>query len=78
MVIYTHWRWAQMARKKKDKKKKNLEELLKENEGLVCVNCRTPVPGNTNLCPKCGMNPGVQTITDVYMPGTAKRLEKDD
>jgi len=67
-----------MPRKKKEKKKKSLDDLIKENEGLVCENCRTPVPGNINLCPKCGLSPSVQTMTDVYRPGTIKKLGKDD
>jgi predicted amidophosphoribosyltransferase len=63
---------------RKKGKKKSLDKLIKENEGMVCKNCRTPVPGNLNLCPKCGLNPSVQTITDVYKPGTVKKLSEDD
>lgn len=61
-----------MFGKKKSSKKKSLEEMLKENEGLVCESCRTPIPGNINLCPKCGLNPSVTTIQSVYESGEAK------
>jgi len=66
-----------MLGKKKGKKKKTLDELIKENEGRVCENCRTPVPGNMNLCPKCGLSPSIQAMTDVYKPGTVGRLNKN-
>jgi hypothetical protein len=45
-------------------KKKDVT-IPKKARGEVCVNCRTEIPGNINLCPKCGLNPGVQTITDI-------------
>lgn len=48
------------------KRRKKVSEITEVDRGLVCENCRTPVPGNTNLCPKCGLNPGTQTITDIY------------
>ena len=67
-----------MLGKKKGKKKKTLDEIIKENEGLVCENCRTPVPGNTNICPKCGLSPSIQTMTDVYKPGNVGRINKND
>ena len=60
------------------KKKKTLEEIIKENEGMVCENCRTPVPGNLNICPKCGLSPSIQAMTDIYKPGDIKKLGKDD
>jgi hypothetical protein len=63
-----------MFGKKKDKKKKTLEEYIKENEGLVCENCRTPIPGNLNLCPKCGLNPSVSTLQSFYEPGQIRHL----
>lgn len=63
-----------MFGKKKEKKKKNLEEILKEHEGEVCENCRTPIPGNTNLCPKCGLNPSVDTMQSFYKPGQVREL----
>ena len=56
------------------KKKKNLEKMLKEHEGEVCENCRTPIPGNINLCPKCGLNPSIETIQSFYEPGQVREL----
>ena len=40
-------------------------DVPKKDRAEVCVNCRTPIPGNINICPKCGLNPTVQTITDL-------------
>jgi RNA polymerase subunit RPABC4/transcription elongation factor Spt4 len=53
--------------KTKIRRRKRKEDLgvPKKERGEVCVNCRTEIPGNINLCPKCGLNPGVQTITDI-------------
>lgn len=65
-----------MFGKKKEKKKKNLEEMLKEREGEVCENCRTPIPGNINLCPKCGLSPSVDTMHSFYKPGQVRKLEE--
>jgi predicted amidophosphoribosyltransferase len=65
-----------MFSKKKDKKKKTLEEYIKENEGLVCENCRTPIPGNLNLCPKCGLSPSVDTMQSFYEPGQVRKLSE--
>lgn len=65
-----------MFGKKKEKKKKNLEEMLKEREGEVCENCRTPIPGNINLCPKCGLSPSVDTMQSFYKPGEVRKLEE--
>lgn len=64
-----------MFGKRKDKKK-SLDEYLKENEGLVCENCRTPIPGNLNLCPKCGLSPGVESMQSYYEPGQIRKLSK--
>ncbi len=60
----------------KKKKKKSLEEYIEENKGLVCENCRTPIPGNINLCPKCGLNPSVSTYQEYYKPGQVRELGK--
>lgn len=65
-----------MFGKKKEKKKKNLEEMLKKREGEVCENCRTPIPGNINLCPKCGLSPSVDTMQSFYKPGEVRKLEE--
>ena len=66
-----------MAREKKAKKKKKKSPIMGENSaGLVCENCRTPVPGNINLCPKCGLSPSVQAMTDVYKPGFTKKIDE--
>ena len=46
-------------------KKKDVT-IPKKAMGEVCVNCRTEIPGNTNLCPKCGLGTATtQTITDI-------------
>lgn len=49
------------------RRKKSGDDLTvpRKKRSVVCVNCRTDVPGNINLCPQCGLNPGVQTITDI-------------
>lgn len=48
------------------------------DRGLVCENCRTPIPGNLNLCPKCGLNPSVDTMQSFYKPGETKKFSKRD
>ena len=58
------------------KKKKSLEQVLEDHQGEVCENCRTPIPGNINLCPKCGLNPSVDTMQNQYKPGQIKELNK--
>jgi predicted amidophosphoribosyltransferase len=65
-----------MFGRKKDKKKKSLEQYIKDNEGMVCENCRTPVPGNTNLCPKCGLSPGPESMSSYFEPGQIRDLSK--
>jgi RNA polymerase subunit RPABC4/transcription elongation factor Spt4 len=47
------------------KKKEVTLDVPKKDRGEVCVNCRTSIPGNLNICPKCGLNPSVQTMTDL-------------
>jgi RNA polymerase subunit RPABC4/transcription elongation factor Spt4 len=47
------------------KKKAEGADKPKKDRDVVCVNCRTNVPGNLNICPKCGLNPTAQTITDL-------------
>jgi len=49
-------------------RKRDLSVPEKERT-LVCENCRTPIPGNTNICPTCGMRPGPQSITDIMKRG---------
>lgn len=47
------------------RRKKILPTVPKKDRDEVCVNCRTKIPGNINICPKCGLSPGSQTITDL-------------
>ena len=47
------------------RRKKVSLTVPKKDRGEVCVNCRTKIPGNINICPNCGLNPGTQTITDL-------------
>lgn len=51
---------------KRKKKTEDIEKPLKLRN-VTCENCRTPIPGNTNLCPKCGLAPGPHAWTD--LPG---------
>lgn len=60
---------ALFSRKKKG-------EIPPVDHGLVCENCRTPIPGNTNLCPKCGLNPSIDTMQRVYEPGVIRRSSR--
>ena len=39
--------------------------LRKEEEMAKCKNCGVDIDKHVNLCPKCGLNPGVETITSV-------------
>lgn len=57
-------------------RRKKKGEIAEVDRGLVCENCRTPVPGNINLCPKCGLNPSVTTMQSVYEPGQVRRLSR--
>lgn len=69
-----------MAREKKEKAKKKRKlstKVPKEDTGLVCLNCRTEIPGGLNLCPKCGLNPSVQAMTDIYKTGNIKRFQEE-
>ncbi len=58
------------------REKKEHKDIPPVDQGLVCKNCRTPIPGNINLCPKCGLNPSVDTILDIYKPGQVKKLSR--
>lgn len=53
----------------KIKKKKRLPEhdRPKKERNVTCEKCRTIIPGNSNICPKCGNSPGPQAWTD--LPG---------
>lgn len=41
------------------------QSLRKEEEMAKCKNCGVDIDKHVNLCPKCGLNPSVETITSV-------------
>lgn len=51
----------------KKKKKPKDDSVPTKHQNVTCEKCRTPIPGNTNLCPKCGLAPGPQAWSD--LPG---------
>jgi len=53
------------AAKVRRKKKEPRPDIPRKDREEVCVNCRTPIPGNLNICPKCGLSGGAQTMTDL-------------
>lgn len=55
---------------------KDRTSLPKKDRPVVCENCRTEIPGNINLCPKCGLSPGPQTITD--LPGFKREKAEEE
>ena len=42
------------------------QSLRKEEEMAKCKNCGVDIDKHVNLCPKCGLNPSVETITSVF------------
>ncbi len=56
---------GEKEKKKKKKKTKIDAEVPHKHKNVVCTNCRTNIPGNTNICPKCGLAMSSQTITDL-------------
>ena len=49
---------------RREKKPEDITVPSKERQ-VVCEHCRSPVPGNIKICPKCGLNMTAQTITDL-------------
>lgn len=58
---------AGIKKGKKEKKPKTKFSLKrkKRKDGCTCSECGTPMYDNSEICPKCGYTPSVETITSI-------------
>lgn len=58
---------------KKARRRKMAKKQSMEIEDKVCMSCGTVVTTRVNLCPSCGLNLSVETITSVL--DSSKRMK---
>jgi|GEM_PF-2256657 len=79
--------WTERSREKRREKELNKRARAgkaaarkarkREAELKVCRTCSEYIPGYVNLCPNCGLNPGVQTITELEPLYQRRKRDKE-
>lgn len=62
------------ARKRAKRRKKKKKE---KGAGKNCEHCGAEKPGYDDICPKCGLGPGPETITDIVQSPSYGRKKKN-